>query len=253
MDGTRTGAKKALVSFGTGPSAKTLAVALPTFEEYARQHGYDVITGVGDPLGRPWSWAKVPLLKRLLQSYDFALWIDADAIIVDGSVDIETEIPADAFHAFVVHETGAGPSPCCGVWGLRSGERTQSFLDAVWQQEDLIDHRWWEQAAVMRLLGWRTEFPLAKERSTPWDDGTFVLSGEWDVIPRPALGRPYSPARIRHYGDATTERRLFEMRTDMAQLRGNRPRYWLGRFERYCQPHYRPIMWHVRKFAGQIS
>lgn len=228
--------RKALVSFGTGEAAKTLALALPTFDEYAQRHGYDVITDVGDPRGRPVPWGKITLLSEVLRSYEFALWIDADAIIVDGRLDIEAEIPEDAFQAYVVHDTGSGPSPCTGVWAFRSGKKTQSFLEEVWRQEDLIHHRWWEQAAVMRLLGWRTEVPLAKDRASVWDIGTYHLRGEWDVIPRPEYGRPYSPALIRHYGDWSTRRRMFEMRTDLAEIRGNRARYWLGLCERRYLP-----------------
>lgn len=235
--------RKALVSFGTGPAARTLAIALPTFRDYAERHGYDLCTTeVGDTQGRPMSWGKVPLLRRLLCSYDFVLWIDADAIIVDNSLDIETLIPPDNFQAFVVLDIAGngGPSPCCGVWALRASERTQRFLAQVWDQEDLTGHKWWEQAAVMRLLGWRIDCPVGKERTSEWDDGTFVLPGEWNVIPKFA-GHRYTPARIRHYGADTTLRRVIEMGTDLAEVRGNWPRYWLGVCERRSRPHYRAI------------
>jgi hypothetical protein len=230
--------KKALVSFANGDPAKTLEVALPTFEAYARRHGYDLLTDLPDFYGRPASWAKVPLLKRLLKKYDFAFWIDADAIIVDGSVDVETVIPKTAFQALVFMPIGyrgeAGVSPCCGVWALRAGDRTQRFLSEIWKQEDLAEHQWWEQAAVMRFLGWRLDgFPVVKERFTAWDKGTFALPGEWDVIPKYAGLAPRD--RIRHYAAESHERRMIEMGTDLAQVQGDWLRYGLGWLERHSR------------------
>lgn len=223
--------RKALLTFGTGDAAKTLAIALPTFVDYADRHGYDLITDIPDFSGRPPSWGKVAQLRRALGSYDFALWIDADAIIVDGSVDIEAVMPPSSYQAFVVmpigHSGEGGLSPCLGVWALRACDQAKRFLAEVWDQDDLIDHVWWEQAALMRLLGWRMDgFPVRKERDTEWDEGAFELSREWDVIPYyPQTGT--SP-RIVHYAAATTEIRLIEMGTDLARLQRKRLRYWLG-------------------------
>lgn len=223
--------RKALVSFGTGDAAKTLAVALPTFHDYAQRHGYDLIIAAPDTHGRPPAWGKIPLLQRVLRSYEFALWIDSDAIIVDGSADVESLIPADAYQALATRPVGvgggAGVTPGTGVWALRAGERTQRFLADVWAQVDLIEHESWEQAAVVRLLGWRTDgYPVFKIRRTDWDDGLFDLPREWDVIPK--YPQPAGSHHIRHYADESTARRLVEMGTDLAEIRGKRIRYWLG-------------------------
>ena len=175
---------KALATHGSGPSARLLALALPGFRDYASLHGYDVVIGSGDAQGRSASWGKVPLFQRLLTRYDFVLWIDADALILDASLDLEPIVPADAFQAFVVAELapGRGIAPSMGVWALRAGTRTQRFLTEVWHQDDLVSHRLWEQAAVMRLLGWTTELPFSKERSSEWDDGTHVLAANGKLI-----------------------------------------------------------------------
>lgn len=230
--------RKALISFGTGDAARTLAVARPTFEDYAERHGYDLLTEAPDFGSRPPSWWKVPLLRESLRRYDFVLWIDADAIIVDSTVDIEAEVPGRAFQAFVVMNCGAGPTPCLGVWALRSSARAERFLDALWEQNDLTGHKWWEQAAAMRLLGWTIDPPLVKERTTEWDAGSFELAPEWDVIPK--FAGTYR-ARIRHYGADTTRRRLIEMRTDLAEVRSHRLRYGVGVLERRARPVYRRV------------
>lgn len=246
--------RKALATFGSGPAAEALALALPTFRAYASRHDYEIVIGNGAACGRPASWGKVGLLRRLLAAYDFVVWLDADALILDTRTDLESIVPADAFQAFAVTTSTlqGDTSPCLGVWALRAGDRTHEFLAAVWAQADLTDHRWWEQAAAMRLLGWTIEYPLYKERPSEWDAGTFILGEEWDMIPMsPAVG--YAPGYIRHYGGWAYRRRLFDMRTDLARLRGHRLRYWLGVLERRWRPHYWPVSGEIRFRMDQLG
>ena len=95
------------------------------------------------------SWWKVPALKAALSEYDEALWLDADTVIVDGSEDLD--VPEDAWQALVRHRTGDGDVPNCGVWYVR--KPMIPVLDAVWAQTRRLDHGWWEQSALMDLLG----------------------------------------------------------------------------------------------------
>lgn len=232
---------KALATFGSGASARLLQLSLPVLENYAKLHGYEVAVGDGDAEGRPPSWGKVPFLGSLLTRHEFVLWLDADALILDPSVDIESVVPPDAFQAFVVAELapGKGRAPSMGVWALRAGKMSQAFLAEVWRQDDLITHRLWEQAAVMRLLGWTTELPFAKERASEWDGGSHVLGEEWNMVPQLPIG--YSSGRIRHYAGWTNRRRELEMKTDLAFLQGRSVRYALGLLER----RFDPINWTV--------
>ena len=177
--------RKAIVTYGTGPVAEVLALALPTFTEYAMTHNYDVIIGSGTAEGRHPAWGKIPLLQQVLRSYDFALWLDADTLILDGSVDVETLIPRDASQAYAITvcQPGAGTSPCTGVWALRAGMATRELLDEIWAQADLAHDRWWEQSALMRISGWTTAAPFLKVAGSRWDSGTFILPEEWDIFP----------------------------------------------------------------------
>ena len=245
--------RKAIATFGTGPGAEFLRLSLPNFTHYAARHGYEIVVGDGDAYGRASSWGKIPLLQRLLTSYDFVLWIDADALILDPSVDLETVVPAHAFQALA--NTTLSPSrgicPCCGVWAFRAGPRAQAFLATIWEQHDLIDHKFWEQAAVMRLIGWRIEEPMSKERQSEWDDGTFFLDEEWDMIPQYEFG--YAPGKIRHYtGFPSYRRRRFDMGTDLARVDGAHLRYWVGLFERRYHPVDWPITGEIRHRTTQI-
>lgn len=223
--------RKALATFGFDAAAPLLRLALPTFQTYADRHGYDLIVG-SRRYDRPHAWSKIPLLQDILGRYDLALWIDADALILDSSADLAAEIPDDAYQAFAVVNCGVhGESPCTGVWALRAVPRAHELLDAIWSQEDLIHAEWWEQSSLMRLMGWTLTLPIAKTRDSEWDAGTHVLGEEWDALPLFPVG--YTPVRIRHYGGMPYPRRRFEMETDLARLDGRWPRYWLGRLARH--------------------
>jgi hypothetical protein len=185
---------KALATIGSGPLAPVLALVLPTFAAYARHHGYQLVVGEGDCDGRPPAWGKVPLLRRLLNEFDEALWIDADAVILDKSVDLTSEVAPDAYQALVRHVTHDGDMPNTGVWFLR-GQQGRDLLDAVWRREEYRQHRWWENAAVMDLLGYSLDVPTQALHETPWVSGTHWLHPTWNAIP------PWIPlpCHIRHY------------------------------------------------------
>jgi hypothetical protein len=231
-------ARKALATIGTGPAARQLQISLPTFTRYAARHGYDIIVGSGDSAGRPPVWAKIRLLQRLIRIYDFVLWVDADAVILDPSEDIASVVPEDAFQAYVVATLRhrRGQQVLAGVWALRRDPRASRFLDRVWDQTEFIDHFHAEQAAVMHVTGWTTEMPFVKQRSTEWDEGTFILDETWNMVPYMPIG--YAPGKIRHYPRPWTQkRRLFDMRTDTA----TGVRHLIGEFERRTRHIYRPI------------
>ncbi len=143
---------RALVTLAIGAHADLLDIALPSFEAFADTHGYDLIQP--DLFSeRPISWWKVPALKAALAEYDEALWLDADTVIVDGSEDLV--VPEDAWQALVRHRTGDGDVPNCGVWFVR--HPMIPVLDQLWAQTQRLNHGWWEQAAMMDMLGFRTE------------------------------------------------------------------------------------------------
>ena len=92
---------KALCSIGSGPHEALLEISRPTFAAYAERHGYELITSTEADPRRPPAWAKVPMLREALAAYDLVLWIDADAVIVDGTRDIADELAPDRFLGLV--------------------------------------------------------------------------------------------------------------------------------------------------------
>jgi hypothetical protein len=188
--------RKALVSLGTGPQTRLLRIAARSFRRYAARHGYELVleTEVVDA-SRPAPWSKIALLSGLLGSFDVLLWLDADLVIVDASTDIAEELLPDRFLYLVEHATKEGRMPNSGVMMLRCGEGAARFLDDVYAQDDLTDHRWWENAAICRLLGYELD-PVRPGIATPLlNEHTKLLSGRWNSIPDAPARHP----RIRHY------------------------------------------------------
>jgi hypothetical protein len=212
--------RKVLCTAATGPFTELLEIALPTFEAYARRHHWDVFVGTDDRAeGRPTSWGKIPLISDLLGRNDLVMWVDADAVIVDVSVDLASELRWRK-HLYLVehrHEPTGEVTANAGMLMFRAASWTQRLLAAIWAQEDLIDHRWWENAALMRLLGYRIDpQPAERIRRTPWLRHVRFLDVAWNSMPH-WHGSP--TPRITHYASLPFEERRNRMLADIARQR----------------------------------
>lgn len=134
--------------------AEIAANTLPITARYAARHGAMVSSANLASFDAPPSWMKVTFLAAALADFDAVLWIDADVVIVDSSQSIFDDIDPDAWQSLVLHRTGCGEVPNCGVWHV-----TKAMLPTLakcW--EELRDaygsHPWWEQAAVMSEMGY---------------------------------------------------------------------------------------------------
>jgi hypothetical protein len=198
---------RVLVSLGTGKQQKLLRLASVTFRRYARKHGYELELHdeVVDP-SRPPAWSKVALIRRLLDSNDVVLWLDADIVVVRSDRDIADELPDDRFMAMVEHNVGGKANPNTGVMVIRSGEEAKRFFAEVWESTRYLEHRWWEQAAVMHLLGYDPDTG-ERVRDSAWQDRIHWLGKEWNSIRDDPAPQP----RIRHWPGFTVTRRFAEM------------------------------------------
>jgi hypothetical protein len=210
---------KALCSIGSGPHEALLEISRPTFEAYARRHGYELITSKTSDPARPPAWAKVPLLREALESYELVLWIDADAVIVDGRDDIAEELAADRFLGLVRH--GEQQVPNTGVMLWRAGDRAVELLERTWRDTRFVHHPWWENAALLHALGydlptalepgWRRRLrrprPFRLARPSPLLAGVQFLPLEWNSV---YLDRAPEP-RIVHCVGVPVEQRARDM------------------------------------------
>jgi hypothetical protein len=209
-----------------------LCQALRTFVPYAARHGYDVRIGTGESQDRPAAWGKVLFLQQLLREYEEVLWLDADLAIVDGTEDLADHVPADAYQAFADSRFEDRVWVNTGVWFMRADERTERFLQAVWDSTEYIDHPWWENTPILELLGYDIDDRVGR-RPTEWSTGTAMVDQTWNVQLIPHGFRPGT--RIRHYAAVPNDRREQWIRTDADRASGNRAwmagasRRWLVR------------------------
>jgi hypothetical protein len=209
------GARRVLVSLATGDHRLLMAQGAPSLQAYGRRHGWDVLLSSETlDVRRPPSWFKVRLVQELLQTYEHVFWIDADAIVDDLDRNVLAEIDPSKDIWFASHPQGHDADASvlnAGVFLARSTPWTMSLLDAVWRADSYLDHNWWENAALLDLLGYSLEAPYEQRERTPWNHGIGALPLDWNSVPGYCEGP--SPA-LNHYarGDhGDFERRLEEI------------------------------------------
>lgn len=181
-----------IVSLATGRHRELLAESAPTLVAYGRRHGWDVVLSSESPQGdRPPSWAKVVMVRRLMQQYPFVFWVDADAIIVDLERDLLAEIDPDGAGAdadiwFARHAQERNPDNTAinaGVLLTRSSAFADALLSAAWHAEEFIEHNWWEQAALLDILGYSLHPPFAQHTVTVWNERVGEMDLSWNSVP----------------------------------------------------------------------
>jgi len=84
----------------------------PLMESYCKRHGYDFVTQTETIFtDRHPSWSKIPLLRRLIQTYDIVTWLDDDIILTQPDVCIESLIKSfiESEKVFAVSENNVTP------------------------------------------------------------------------------------------------------------------------------------------------
>ena len=203
--------KRALVTMGTSDYAELLTISRPRFQAYAAKHGYDYIELVDDlppvPAPRPSSWLKVlPIAEMLEGDYDEVLWLGCDVLILDDTDDISEEVAAGMWQGMVAHHTDEGEIPNADVWLMR--KPMAAYLRQMWESEKHINHVWWEQRAIMDLMGYGTQ-PCKCEKPTDLYEHTEFLPLEWNS--HESADRSESPIFM-HATHGTLEWRLEVMR-----------------------------------------
>ncbi len=201
--------RKVVCTIGSGPHRALLDVTAPALERYADRHGYDaVVLDRKVAPHRPASWSKVALLHDLVHDYDLVCWIDSDALVVDGAPDVADACVPRAFLHLVEHALPIGRVPNCGVMVLRGGATSRRLLLRLWRRVEFVQHHWWENAALLRLLGYRTTPPVHPVRPSAWRLGVHFLDRAWNSIPADPSPRPY----VVHVPGLSLEDRLARLR-----------------------------------------
>jgi len=215
--------RRVICSLGRGAHSQLLAVSSPTLVAYARRWKWDLLLSSENLAPeRPIPWSKVKLLQELVEQYDTIWWIDADALIVDTRRHILDELPAPRDLYLVEHpqaSEGAPVVPNFGVVLLRSTDYMRDFLQRMWDMEEFIDHNWWENAALVVMLGHSVDPPYERVTETADREHVGFLDVAWNSVPDQAE----SPAPvIRHHArgaDIPFDSRLADMVADLSAAR----------------------------------
>ncbi len=195
---------RAIASLGAGSHERFLRIARHSVGAYAERHGYDLHTHTQSvDASRPPAWSKILLLRDLLKRYELVVWLDADLVIVDGRKDLARELEPDKFLYLVEHAYNDERIPNAGVMMLRSGETAARFLDEIWALEHYMHHEWWEQAAIMDVLGYDVVRKVPSTL-TAYRKQTKLISPRWNST----LFAPARRPRIRHFAGWPNRARL---------------------------------------------
>jgi hypothetical protein len=192
----------ALISGGNGFYRDMLDLSGATFHDYAIRHRIAYAL-----MDITCSWDKVDALIQTLQRYEGAIWIDADAVIVDSRHDIREELGDKPF-GWVIHDVSEGKIPNFGVVVMT--RNAVPFLQDMLTLKDKYEHHgWWEQAAAMELMGYTSEV-----RTPPFEAAQLPLA--WNVLfDRTPCEHPYI---VHASGALPPAFRLRAMREALARL-----------------------------------
>jgi hypothetical protein len=196
----------AIVTLALGQHATYVPLIKPSLRAFGRRFDYDVVihTESADQ-SRPPAWSKVKILLDALTTHQEVIWIDSDALVVDLTRDLRKDISRKTDFAWVVHHFDGQDQPNSGLVFVRNTPRVIALLNAANEQEDLIDHPWWEQAAFIRLLGYSSAIVDEGSTREPMDVNVQRLDPSWNSI-RQHRG---TPVRVRHFaGDAPEVRAI---------------------------------------------
>jgi hypothetical protein len=106
-------------------------------EKYCMKHGYHLITG-NDLLdrSRPTAWSKIKAMNHYLNEYDYVLYIDMDVVIMNFEQSLTNFIDLAPEKDFIMTEDWSGVNT--GVWLAKNTQFSHWFLEAAWNQTQLI-------------------------------------------------------------------------------------------------------------------
>jgi len=155
---------RCIMTYAAGAHEELLDVALPTYRAFADRHRYDLVIGKKMTELLP-AWNKVLLLLDALKTYKEVVWFDCDLVVVDSAEDFPPmgadpttgTFTQEKLHSMVRHFEDKSEVPNSGVWRLRRhavGLWAEDLLNRMMMLEVFTNHGWWEQAALLTLMGY---------------------------------------------------------------------------------------------------
>ena len=117
-------------------------------QKYCAKHNCNFLSQRLTETERPASWYKIPLIKKAFENgCDWAFYVDIDAWFLNFEKSVKDFLATDK--DIVISRDVNGFN--CGVMALRNCSYNQDLLDKLWEQDQFLDHIWWEQAAFQNF------------------------------------------------------------------------------------------------------
>jgi galactosyl transferase GMA12/MNN10 family len=154
---TPTKPRIAILTFCVGADyKKAVELGLQSKRDYAKKYGYDCHIGGDDcwDRSRPIPWSKFNFIQKHLFEYDYLFVSDADVIIMNPDLTLETQVlsllPKDkdllwTFDACNHYNNGHMLIRGKSLWA-------KDFFKRAYEQTDLLHHIWWDNAAMIKLF-----------------------------------------------------------------------------------------------------
>lgn len=147
----------------TGPKTTPyVGITIPVMWEYCKANNYGFLCiQDGFEKERPLQWSKVKFVREQLPSYEWVVWLDADILVMNHTVRLETIIEKHAGAEMLVAKevfTGQCIPPQhrenvnTGVMFFKNTRRITDFLTKWWNETSYINHWWHEQGALHEML-----------------------------------------------------------------------------------------------------
>jgi len=136
-----------VLSFATKDIAFYAERIFKNNKAYAEKHGYDwkEYWSVKDK-SRPPAWSKIKYIEETLsQGYDWVFWIDADAVIMNHSIDFAKFL--DDNYDFILCKDAFSWNT--GAWFIKNTPEALDLLKQTWEAKEYINAFLWEQGAFM--------------------------------------------------------------------------------------------------------
>jgi len=137
---------------------RALGPSLKSKRDYAERHGYTYIEGNEEfwDRDRPIPWSKVDFVLHVLQKLpegELVFLSDADVMITNPDLRLQEQVePLLPKTKDLLMSIDACGHINSGNMLMRNSEWLRDWWRRVAEQEDLLYHIWWENAAMIRLL-----------------------------------------------------------------------------------------------------
>lgn len=157
----------ALASVFTPEFEDIRQIVEPNRIAYCERHDYTYLPAYKNlARGRKATWSKIPLIHKNLNRFDWIIWLDADAFIVNQDIPL-TEFCLDDL---VIGEDGNGIN--AGAYVVRCNESVSRFLRLVYATHAARRHKWQDQFGMSHNLDKIKHRIISREvfNCYPWED-----------------------------------------------------------------------------------